>query len=263
MACREKDKVGTFTTNATGDGSVTTINTTPYLLTDQFYYIKELIAPQGYELDTQIHKMYLDGGSSLTLLERPKTATVRFYVDGAEKPIGTINRMLGASLTTTEPKVQDFTKQATKPNCTPGLKAWYFDRSLTKPFIGTKLTGDLDLFGRNIATLTYTTTPGSALTPGMEIHLDQNRQSKALSLIPDILPKPTEKFWGGVSAPAPLKHPVLYHFDGQRWRTLRTRDGWHDNPAATGKPVTSIKMLQDMTLYADYSISTFDGYVAS
>lgn len=255
--------VGTITTDAKGTGTLAAVNGTSYLIANNTYYIKESKAPAGFLLDTQVHAVYLDGDKVLSLTEIPKTATVRFYVDGDTTPIHIDEeRPLGSMYEANALGVQRASIVSTKPNCTPGLDAWYTDKALTQKYVGSVLNGDLDLYARNVATLTYEVALGSKLTPDLPVHETMDETSKVLGLYADILPSSREANWGSTVALKEPKYLKLYWHDSERWRTLRKRDtGWHKEQSAADVSKSTQKIEQDTTVYADYAISTFDGIV--
>lgn len=236
------------------------------------YYVKELKAPKGYELDPTVYTAVVKAdaityvglnGNGGWVLEPPKTVTVRYYLDGDPTPFYVVpNLPLGTNYTETTPSMQYATGAARKPNCTPGLKAWYTNESLTKKYTGSILMSDLNLYGRNIATLTYAVTPASKLTADLEVKATMSDSAQALNLYNDILPKARQANWNSTVTLTEPEYSTLYHFDDERWRTLRRSEtGWHDNPAATGAPKTSQKILHDTTVYTEWGISTYDGIV--
>lgn len=234
------------------------------------YYVKELKAPKGYELDPTVYKAVVNAdqityvslsGNGGWVLETPKTVTVRYYAD--RSLIHTDAGLpLGRNYTTNEAGYRIATGKAPKPNCTPGLDSWYTDIAYTKKYSGSVLYSDLDLYARNIATLTYAVSPASKLTADLEVKATMSDSARALNLYNDILPQPRQANWNSTVTLAEPKYSNLYHNDGERWRTLRRSEtGWHDNPAATGLPKTTQKILQDTTVYTSWGISTYDGIV--
>ena len=253
-------RVGSFRTDAAGNADLEAVNGTSYLMANNTYYVKEISPPPGFLLDKEVHAVYLDTDKVITLTEVPKTVSVRFYVDGSSEVIHTATRPLEWSFGLSEADVVVATRKATKPNCTPGLNAWYTDKALTKKYNGSTLDGDLDLYARNIATLTYAVAPSSKLTADLEVSATMDDDAPALDLYRDVLPASREANWGSTVSLKEPKHSKLYHFDGERWRTLRRSEkGWHDNPTATGSPKTTQDIRQDTTVYTDWTMSTFDG----
>lgn len=253
--------VGTITTDAKGDGTLEAVNGTSYLIANNTYYIKESKAPAGFLLDTQVHAVYLDGDKVLSLTETPKTATVRFYVDGDKTPISIDNDIpLGSVYTASEYGVRYATGAAAKPNCTPGLNAWYTDKALTSRFQSATLNGDLDLYARNVATVAYAPTAGSALSEDLPLRKKMEEASPLIDAAKDVLPPSREASWGSKIA---LKDPLLkimYYHDGERWRTLRwVEGGWYTTDAGVGRQITTLPIAQDTTIYGEFSRSTYDG----
>lgn len=254
-------RVGSFKTDANGDADLEAVNGTSYLIANNTYYVKEISSPPDFLLDEEVHAVYLDADKVLTLTEAPKSVSVRFYVDGDAAPVHVDSGLpLGWNYSTSEVGYQRATKKAAKPNCTPGLGAWYTDKALTKKYAGSTLDGDLDLYARNIATLAYAVAPSSKLTADLEVSATMDDDAPALDLYRDVLPASREANWGSTVSLKEPKHSKLYHFDGERWRTLRRSEkGWHDNPTATGSPKTTQDIRQDTTVYTDWTMSTYDG----
>lgn len=228
-------------------------------------YIKETKPSPGYDLDKAVYKTsivadqwsHVNGG---TVYEPPKTATVRFFCDGDSTPVHSITRPLGTSFATSDPDVRKAAGIATKPNCTPGLDAWYYDSGYSSKFAGKTLDSDLNLYARNIATVTYAPTAGSALTEDLPFRKTMSESPPLLDVARDVLPPSRQADWGRKIT---LKEPrlkTLYYYDGERWRTLRWRgDGWYSNSAATGSAVKTLEVLRDTKVYGDWSRSTYDG----
>lgn len=256
-------RVGSLTTDANGNADLVAVNGTSYLIANSYYYVKELSAPPGYVLDSQVYEVYLNGDKALSLPETPRTCTVRYYVDGDPTPIHIDSGLpLGWNYSTSEAGYQKATTKAAKPNCTPGLDSWYTDKAYTKKYSRSILTGDLDLHARNIATLAYAVTPASKLTSDLDVRATMEDEADSLSLYYDILPKERQVNWGKTVKLVEPSYSTLYHHDGERWRTLRRNEtGWHDNPAATGLPKTSQEILHDTTVYTEWVMSTYDGIV--
>lgn len=226
-------------------------------------YVKETKPSPGYDLDPTVYGVaivadqyaHVNGG---TVREPPKTATVRFYADG--DLVHFVTRPLGTSLATGDPDVRKANGLAAKPNCTPGLDAWYYDSGYSSSFAGKTLDGDLNLYARNVATVTYAPAAGSPLAEDLPIRKAMSDSSPVLDVARDVLPPSRQVDWGRKIT---LKEPrlkTLYHDDGERWRTLRWRDdGWYLNSAATGSAAKTLEVLRDTTVYGDWSRSTFDG----
>ena len=253
--------VGTITTDAKGNGTLAAVNGTSYLIANNTYYVKELAAPAGFLLDPEVHAVYLDADKTLALTEVPKTATVRFYVDGGTEPIHIDSGIpLSYSYTPQDFGVRYANGAARKPNCTPGLDAWYTDKALTRKWAGSVLTGDLNLYARNVATVTYALTAASALSDDLPLRKKMDESSPLLDVAKDILPPSREANWGSKIA---LKDPlvkIVYYHDGERWRTLRWREGgWYANAAGTGSQQSALPVSQDATIYSEWSRSTYDG----
>lgn len=226
-------------------------------------YVKESKPSPGYNLDTKVYSVgitadqwsHVNGG---IVHEPPKTATVRFFADG--DLVHSVTRPLGTSLATGDPDVRKANELAAKPNCTPGLDAWYYNSGCSSKFAGTTLQGDLNLYAKNVATVTYAPTAGSPLAEDLPIRKAMSDSSPVLDVARDVLPPSRQADWGHKIT---LKEPrlkTLYYDDGERWRTLRWRgDGWYLNSAATGSAAKTLEVLRDTTVYGDWSRSTFDG----
>lgn len=226
-------------------------------------YVKETRPSPGYDLDTKVYSVritadqwsHVNGG---TVHEPPKTATVRFYADG--DLVHSVVRPLGTSFGTDDPDVRKADGLAAKPNCTPGLDAWYYDSGYSSKFSGTTLRGDLNLYAKNVATVTYAPAAGSPLAEDLPIRKAMSDSSPLLSVARDVLPPSRQVDWGRKIALKDPRLAILFYDDGERWRTLRWQDeGWYRNAAATGSPVKTLEVLRDTTVYGDWSRSTYDG----
>lgn len=236
------------------------------------YYVKELKASKGYELDPTVYKAVVQAnqityvglsGNGGWVLEPPKTVTVRYYADGDPTPIYVDSGLpLGWNYSTNEVGYARATAKSRKPNCTPGLKAWYTDESLTKKYAGSTLMSNLNLYARNIATLTYAVCPGSPLAQGLELHASMSKGPNPLNVATQILPPARTANW---NSKITLKEPrmnIVYYEDGERWRTLRLiAGGWYLTSTGTGAQIGSLVISQDTTVYCDWTISTYDGIV--
>lgn len=228
-------------------------------------YIKETKPSPGYDLDPTVYGVtivadqyaHVNGG---TVREPPKTATVRFYADGDPMPVHSFTRPLGTSLDAGDPGVRKASELAEKPDCTPGLDAWYYESGCSSKFSGTTLQGDLNLYARNIATVTYALAAGSPLAEDLPVRKAMSESSPVLDVARDVLPPPRQVDWGRKIALKDPRLAILYYDDGERWRTLRWRgEGWYRNAAATGSPIKTLEVLRDTTVYGDWSRSTYDG----
>lgn len=252
-------QLNSMTTNAGGNASLWGF------VAGATAYVKETKASPGYNLDPTVYKVTIaadqyakvNGG---TVREPPKTATVRFYADGDPTPVHSVTRPLGTSFASNDPELRIATGRATKPNCTPGLDAWYHNSNYTSRFAGTTLTGDVDLYARNVATVTYAPAAVSPLADNLPVRKAMSESSPLLNVAKDVMPPSRQVDWGRKIA---LKQPLLktlYYDDGERWRTLRWRgEGWYMNSAATGSTAETLEVLRDTTVYGDWSRSTYDG----
>lgn len=231
-------------------------------------YIKETKASPGFDLDPNVYQANItadqytqvNGG---IVYEPPQTVTVRYFVDGDPSPIYADSGLpLGLAYDLDAPGLVRATNLAQKPNCTPGLNSWYTDKALTEKYRGSTLHGNLDLYARNVATLTYALAPSSVLTADFEVRASMSENSPPLSIQYDILPPSRLVNWGSTVTLIEPEHSALYHFDTERWRTLRRNNtGWHDSPSLIDTAKSSKKIECDTTVYTDYLISTYDGIV--
>ena len=252
-------QLNSMTTNASGNASLWGF------VAGATVYVKETKASPGFDLDPTVYKVTIaadqyakvNGG---TVREPPKTATVRFYADGDPIPVHYVTRPLGTSFASNDPELRIATGRAAKPNCTPGLDAWYHNSNYTSRFAGTTLTGDVNLYARNVATVTYAPASVSPLADDLPVRKAMSESSPLLNVAKDVMPPSRQVDWGRKIA---LKQPLLktlYYDDGERWRTLRWRgEGWYRNSAATGSTAETLEVLRDTTVYGDWSRSTYDG----
>lgn len=250
-------QLNSITTNSSGKASLWGFHA------GSTVYVKETKPSPGYNLDPTVYRVDIaaDQWSRVNggiVHEPPKTATVRFYADGSL--VHSVARPLGTNFATSDPDVRKADGLAAKPHCTPGLDAWYYDAGFSSSFSGTRLDGDLALYARNVATVTYAPAAGSPLAEELPFRKAMSESSPLLDVATDVLPPSRQVDWGHRIT---LKEPrlkILYYSDGKRWRTLRWRGGgWHLNPAATGEPVETLKITRDATVYGDWSRSTYDG----
>lgn len=253
------NRIGSMTTDGNGKASA------GGLRAGSTVYVKETCSSPGYDLDPNVYAVaivadqyaHVNGG---IVYEPPKTATVRFYVDGSDSPVHAATFPLGTNLTEDDPEVKTASELAEKPDCTPGLDAWYRDSGCSSKFEGLTLRGDLNLYARNIATVTYSPAAGSPLAQKLPIRKEMSESAPLLDVRKDVLPPSRQVSWGRKIA---LKDPLLetlFYDDGERWRTLRWRGGgWYLNAAATGSPESTLEVLRDTTVYCDWTRSTYDG----
>lgn len=252
-------QLNSMTTNAGGNASLWGF------VAGATVYVKETKASPGFNLDPTVYRVAItadqyakvNGG---TVREPPKTATVRFYADGDPTPIHSVTRPLGTSFASNDPELRIATGRAAKPNCTPGLDAWYRNSDYTSEFAGTILTGDVNLYARNIATVTYAPAAGSPLEDDLPFKKKMSEAEPTLNIAHNVMPPSRQVDWGRkIALRSPLLETLYYH-DGERWRTVRWRgDGWYRNAAATGSAIQNLTVERDTVVYSDWSRSTYDG----
>ena len=95
---------GTFTTDEDGEATLAAVNGTNKLIANVDYWVKETVAPQGYKVDKDVHKVRLDRDMTIEVSDVPKYSTVHFMlVDtlGDTQEVHTVfiklNTMYGAS----------------------------------------------------------------------------------------------------------------------------------------------------------------------
>lgn len=182
-------------------------------------------------------------------------ATVRYYVDGEQNPCFS-ERVPARSTFRPAPEANE---AAAKPDCTPGLDAWYRDRNCTFRATPFTITEDVGVHGRNLATVAYAPSPASGLQ--FETDARERPEPSARSApLSSLLPKPRVVPWGTVAALERVERDVLYVHDGARWRTLRRPDeGWHLAETALDSALTSVRVECDLTVYDYWTKSTYDG----
>ncbi|MEG0096348.1 MAG: hypothetical protein RR671_02560 [Raoultibacter sp.] len=182
-------------------------------------------------------------------------ANVRYFTDGDNTPCAVERAILGAPYT---PPTW-VNQSAAKANCTPGLDAWYRDMQYRTLYHTDRLTEDTDLYGRNIATLSYLPAATSAVQSGLSLHDCRDTAAATLELA-DILPQSRTVDWGSTVKLSNPQYTLLYLHDGERWRTLRRFiDGWYRSPSAVGNPVSALKIEGNTAVYDSWLQSTYDG----
>lgn len=73
-------KCGTFMTDENGDASLSAVNGTNNLIANMDYWVKETVAPQGYKIDKDVHKVRLDRDMTIEVSDVPKHSTVHFML---------------------------------------------------------------------------------------------------------------------------------------------------------------------------------------
>ncbi len=74
-AQRDISRLGTLTTDA--EGNTNTLS----LPMGKTYYVKELVAPKGFELDDIVHPVYLDANKTLNVTDEPKTDPFNLFLE--------------------------------------------------------------------------------------------------------------------------------------------------------------------------------------
>ena len=73
-------KCGTFTTDENGEASLSAVNGTNKLIANMDYWVKETVAPQGYKIDKDVHKIHLGSDMTIEVSDVPKHSTVHFML---------------------------------------------------------------------------------------------------------------------------------------------------------------------------------------
>lgn len=182
-------------------------------------------------------------------------ATVRYFVDSEETPCFSERVPVGSTFT---PSPQADIAGA-KPDCTPGLDAWYWEASCASPVAPFTVTGDFDVYGRNLATLHYAPAANSALQHETPAQSSPEESAPRVSLS-SLLPTDRVLAWGSSAVLERMPVNVLYLHDGERWRTLRRPDeGWHRAESALDEAVDAVRIEHDTTVYDYWTKSTYDG----
>ena len=71
---------GTFTTDEDGEATLAAVNGTNKLIANMDYWVKETVAPQGYKVDKDVHKVRLDRDMTIEVSDVPKYSTVHFML---------------------------------------------------------------------------------------------------------------------------------------------------------------------------------------
>lgn len=71
---------GTFTTDEDGEATLAAVNGTNKLIANMDYWVKETVAPQGYKIDKDVHKVRLDRDMTIEVSDVPKYSTVHFML---------------------------------------------------------------------------------------------------------------------------------------------------------------------------------------
>ncbi|MEG2725857.1 MAG: hypothetical protein RR917_01185 [Eggerthellaceae bacterium] len=246
---------GTVRTPATASTSYWNIIITPPDAWDGVTYVNGL--PSGYQrvkIDYLATKVPTTAeywfGFSIKWL-----APVRYFVDGESKPCFIEGAKRG-ELYAAPPFVATM---AEKPHCTPGIDAWYSDRLYRNPYEAAPITGALDLFGRNRATISYAHSWASLVWEGMPLYQLADAATKPVAST-DILPPSTIADWGTVTRLKKPRFEVLYYYEPERWRTMRRTDGgWHLLYGASDSPLATLRVERDTSVYDNWTRSTYDG----
>lgn len=242
---------------------------------------------------------------NLYVYARPQYGSVVYYVDGTSSsnivvlPDGSRaiynNIPLGTRITVRD----EVTQAARRPNCTPGLTAWYTDPS--DPAIssdslpdgvaaaGATRAGLLaragTLFRRAATTRAaagYSKFTSAVLTQPIVRLYGVNRATITFELTDDsVVPREDVTYRTGPSESMPIADtstpgPKVVRVDcatalpsresafepqeGGRWRTLSPYF-WYDSPAGDGSAFTMTSVSQDTTLYLRWEYRTTDGIV--
>lgn len=254
-------EAGTVTLEGTAQANASTTET----------YRDIVITPpgawDGHSYANGLPAGYQRVGIGPIVVERPRAATallgaaarmavtVRYFADGQTDPVYR-ERVPARSLFTPSPEADE---AARRPDCTPGLDAWYHDRAYRTPVVPFVITADADLHGRNLATVSYAPSPASGLQFETDARTAPDRDAQRAPLS-SLLPGPRVVAWGTVAALEPMPDDALYAHDGTRWRTLRRpSDGWHLLETALDEPVSSARIERDLTVYDYWTKSTYDG----
>ena len=71
---------GTFTTDEDGEATLAAVNGTNKLIANMDFWVKETVAPQGYKVDKDVHKVRLDRDMTIEVSDVPKYSTVHFML---------------------------------------------------------------------------------------------------------------------------------------------------------------------------------------
>lgn len=96
---------GTFTTNEDGEATLAAVNGTNKLIANMDYWVKETVAPQGYKIDKDVHKVRLDRDMTIEVSDVPKYSTVHFMVVdtlGDTQEVHTVYITLNSTYTASE-----------------------------------------------------------------------------------------------------------------------------------------------------------------
>lgn len=244
--------------DATADASTTKIYSniviTPPDAWDGYSYANGL--PAGYQRvgTNDVAVNHYDRKNQWLGFSTQWLACVRYFVDGETTPCATHNVTIG-SLYTPTPQAH---QAGAKPQCTPGLDAWYRDRLYRNPYQETRITGNLDLFGHNVVTLSYASASTSPIQAGIPLYQQTDTSTTPLYLS-DILAQATMLDWGTTARLQDPRYTLLYLPEEKRWRTLRHADGWYLSPSAVGNPVHTLRLEHDTTVYDNWTQSTYDG----
>lgn len=73
-------KCGTFTTDENGEAALSAVNGTNKLIANIDYWVKETVAPQGYWIDKDVHKIHLAGDMTIEVSDVPKHSVIHFML---------------------------------------------------------------------------------------------------------------------------------------------------------------------------------------
>lgn len=264
----------------------------------------------GVEVMDYVDRWYVDRNSrtnftsklvtgDIWVYARPNYGAVYYYVDGTDDshivqlPDGSKAIYKPIPLGTRVSVRNEVTEAARRPNCTPGLFAWYTDPSdpaiadTSAPagvspavwsgdghglrgaavrraaiaagssrFTSALLTKPiLNLYGVNRATITYDYADGSEVpADDWEVRTQPSHDATATSIA---LPSPEQALVGRPKG-LPTFERVYRYMGGGSWRAL-TGWYWYTESTATGSRVGTVTPTRDTTVYVLWMYDTSDG----
>lgn len=175
---------------------------------------------------------------------------VRYFVDGELTPCYTEKKKYGASHSVPAAA----TKAGEKPDCTPGFSGWFSDKALTSKYTGTsKLTRDVDIYGKNVATVSFAYSSQSDHETGQSYYTRPNGDRINLAL-----PSPVKIDCGKTVTFGNLPAVCFRSYSDDHWRTLRAKQ-WFTDDAMSSAAISKLIVKHDVTVYAVYIESPVDG----